>query len=65
MLLNCSLKGYTAVYQSTCSATTLVAVTVAIICLLALTKWYFSGGVCKSKARLDGEKINITFEFLL
>ena len=25
------------------------------ICVVVLIKWYFSGGVCKSKARLDGK----------
>ena len=40
-------------YQST--ATTLIAVVGAVICLVALIKWHFGGGVCKSKARLDGK----------
>ena len=44
----------TSTYQS--MAATLIAGIGVIICLVALTKWYFGGGVCKSKARLDGKK---------
>ena len=40
----------TSTYQS--MAATLIAGIGVIICLVALTKWYFGGGVCKSKARL-------------
>ena len=46
-------KDDASLYQST--TTTLIAVIGVIICLVALIKWYFSGAVCKSKARLDGE----------
>ncbi|XP_022777493.1 transmembrane protein 145-like [Stylophora pistillata] len=34
-------------------ATKLVAYTAVTVCLVALIKWHFGGGVCKSKARLD------------
>ena len=35
---------------------------------MVLTKWYFSGGVCKSKAQLDGKIHNglkVAFQFFL
>ena len=41
-------------FTSRSTATTLIAVTGVTICLVVLIKWYFGGGVCKSKARLDG-----------
>ena len=47
------LKGNNVILQST--ASTLIAVIGVTICLLVLIKWYFGGGVCKSKARLDGK----------
>ena len=49
------------------TARTLIAVTGVTICLVVLIKWYFSGGVCKSKARLDGKIHNglIAFQFSL
>ena len=37
------------------TARTLIAVVGVTICLVVLIKWYFAGGVCKSKARLDGK----------
>ena len=49
-----TFKDDTSPYQS--AATNLITVIGVIICLIALIKWYFSGGVCKSKARLDGKK---------
>ena len=47
------LLGDVSTHQST--ATSLIAVVGATICLVALLKWYCSGGVCKSKAWLDGK----------
>ena len=49
------------------TARTLIAVIGVTICLVVLIKWYFSGGVCKSKARLDGKIHNglIAFQFSL
>ena len=41
------------------TASTLIAVIGVTVCLVVLIKWYFSGGVCKSKARLDGKIYNI------
>ena len=52
MLLFQSRKGNNFISQST--VRTLIAVIGATICLVVL-KWYFGGGVCKSKARLDGK----------
>jgi len=52
MLLFQSRKGNNFISQST--VRTLIAVIGATICLVVLIKWYFGGGVCKSKARLDG-----------
>ena len=51
-----SQKGDEFISQST--ARTLIAVIGLTVCLVALIKWYFSGGVCKSKARLDGKSHN-------
>ena len=48
-----SHKGNHVISQS--PARTLIAVTGVTICLVVLIKWYFGGGVCKSKARLDGK----------
>ena len=53
MFLFQSHKGDNFICKST--ASTLVAVIGLTVCLVALIKWYFSGGVCKSKARLDGK----------
>ena len=49
------------------TARTLIAVAGVTICVVVLIKWYFSGGVCKSKARLDGKIHNglIAFQFSL
>ena len=33
----------------------LLVFTAVTVCLVVLTKWYFGGGVCRSKARLDGK----------
>jgi len=41
------------------TATTLIAVVGVTICLVVVMKWHFGGGVCKSKARLDGKIHNI------
>lgn len=41
-------------------ATKLVAYTAVTVCLVALIKWHFGGGVCKSKARLDGKTVIVT-----
>ena len=48
-----SCKGDNFISHST--ARTLIAVTGVTVCLVVLIKWYFGGGVCKSKARLDGK----------
>lgn len=40
--------------NSKCIATRLLVVTASTICLAVIIKWYFGGGVCRSKARLDG-----------
>ena len=53
MFLFQSHKGNNFIFQS--SARTLIAVVGVTICLVVLIKWYFGGGVCKSKARLDGK----------
>ncbi|KAJ7365271.1 hypothetical protein OS493_005370 [Desmophyllum pertusum] len=58
MILLFNLKGDTFISQST--AMTLITVTGVTICLVAFTKWYFSGGVCTSKARLDGKTVIVT-----
>ena len=47
------LIGDTSTYQST--VTTMITVSAVIVCLVALIKWYCAGGVCRSKARLDGK----------
>ncbi|XP_027054319.1 uncharacterized protein LOC113681427, partial [Pocillopora damicornis] len=44
--------------QST--ATKLAAFTAVTVCLVGLIKWHFGGGVCKSKARLDGKTVIVT-----
>jgi len=38
----------------------MIAVVGVIISLVALIKWHFGGGVCKSKARLDGKTAIVT-----
>lgn len=48
-----SHKGDNLISQST--ATTLIAAIGVTICLVVLVKWHCGGGVCKSKARLDGK----------
>ena len=48
-----SHQGDPLISQST--ATKLVAFTAVTVCLVVLIKWHFGGGVCKSKARLDGK----------
>ena len=54
-------------FTSRSATTTLIAVTGVTICVVVLIKWYFSGGVCRSKARLDGKIHNrlIPFKFSL
>ena len=41
--------------QTTSTTFKLVAAAAIVISVLALAKLYFSGGVCRSKARLDGK----------
>lgn len=36
-------------------STRLLFVTASTVCLAVIIKWYFGGGVCRSKARLDGK----------
>ena len=42
-------------HQTTSTTFKLVAAAAIVISVLALVKLYFSGGVCRSKARLDGK----------
>ena len=42
-------------FISKSTASTLIAVIGLTVCFVALIKWYFSGGVCKSEAQLDGK----------